>query len=775
MTPAQADQTNSPGDSAPDSGAPRTTDAAEPPAQNAAVRTAVGDTSPRSYRVGILWFLAIFLVALGLRGIYLYQVRACPFYGHEIMDSGFYREWGEALAAGERYWEGPYFRGPLYPYFLAGIYAVCGKSDLAPRIAQIILGAASCGLVYLIGTLAFRRRVGVLAGFMAATYGLFLYFEAELLIVTLAVFLDLLLIWLLLVTGDRRKPWLWLVCGGVLGLSAIARPNILLLSPAVLIWLAILHRPNLRRMLGYAACLVVGAALFIAPVTIRNYVAGEDRVLISSSAGVNFYIGNNPGSDGMSAIVPGTPAELWPGYYAQIERAEQAAGRSLKPSEVSRYYWGEGFDFIRDNPSEAALLLLKKFGYFWSRWEVSNNQDIRFVTDNFAPVVRYLPLTFLVVGPLGLLGLVLSLRRPRRLFPLWGFVLIYMVGVVAFFVTARYRAPVVPVLMVLGSHAVFWCLEQLRARRWLAAGYAVGVLAVAGIAAWQIPEGVEVGIGQSCGEAGIVLASQDRLDEAEDYLRQSLERYPDHPGMAKYWLSLGIIEMRQNSLFEAERCFTQAAALSPDDAETRKYLALMLAQQNKTDRAIGEFRRALVLAPDDAFVHANLGAALIRKGQVAEGIQKLRRAVEIDASNASYFEIIAVNLRAEQRLADAVRVVEAGLDVVGEDAGLLTAMARLLAAGPNVSILDPQRARRCAERACVLTNWGNPEAMDALAVAHVATGDIEQAISVAQRARQLAIQLGEQRLANAIGRRLQFYRSLRPRATSQPTAMPDKP
>ena len=96
--------------------------------------------------------------------------------------------------------------------------------------------------------------------------------------------------------------------------------------------------------------MTLGCLLPIVPVTIRNQVVGDDLVLISSQAGVNFYIGNNPLSDGRTAIVPGTPGGWWEGYHATIERAERATGRDLKPSPVSRYYFGEAFALTADPP-----------------------------------------------------------------------------------------------------------------------------------------------------------------------------------------------------------------------------------------------------------------------------------------------------------------------------------------------------------------------------------------------------------------------------------------
>ena len=42
----------------------------------------------------------------------------------------------------------------------------------------------------------------------------------------------------------------------------------------------------------------VGAGLAVFPVTLRNYVIGDDLVLVSAQGGANFYIGNGPDARG---------------------------------------------------------------------------------------------------------------------------------------------------------------------------------------------------------------------------------------------------------------------------------------------------------------------------------------------------------------------------------------------------------------------------------------------------------------------------------------------
>ena len=173
------------------------------------------------------------------------------------------------------------------------------------------------------------------------------------------------------------------------------------------------------------------------PITIRNYVIGDDHVLIASQGGVNFYIGNNPDADGCSAIIEGDPADWWSAHHAQIARGERALGHPPKGSEVSKWYLRQALHFMRDRPGQAARLLVAKLSYFWSHWEISNYLDIRFITSNYTPIVAYLPIGFWIIGlPASVyLGFGTS-AGPLGLW--WG--LVVGLAAVALFLLARVRA-----------------------------------------------------------------------------------------------------------------------------------------------------------------------------------------------------------------------------------------------------------------------------------------------------------------------------------------------
>jgi len=405
--------------------------------------------------------------ALGVRIVFFLLSRHNnPLFQHPIMDSLYHHEWALDIISGNFWGSEVFFRAPLYPYFLALLYKIGGSSIAFAVFCQHLMGCVTAVFIYFLCREYFARGIALLSGLIAALYWPFLYFEGELLIVSLILLLDVAFLWSLSIAVRRGDGRIFLASGMMLGLSAVARPSILIFVIALPF---ALHWGRVRLQSKAASSgwkketvlVLAGTLLFVAPVIVRNYVVGHDLVPIASQGGVNFYIGNNPGSDGRTAIVPGTRADWWGGYYDAIERAEKAEGRSLKPSEVSNYYFREGLKFIFDSPGAAAKLLLHKFRLFWAGGERSNNKYIYFFWHLTGMGRVPLP-GFWLVAPLGLLGAILLWRRRAALAPLYLFVITYMAGVVAFFVNARFRLPVVPVLILFASYAVFHLITAYR-------------------------------------------------------------------------------------------------------------------------------------------------------------------------------------------------------------------------------------------------------------------------------------------------------------------------
>lgn len=444
--------------------------------------------------------LAVFLVALAFRAAYLFSASRAPAFDALNMDPLYNIDWARCLATGQ--WSDPYtrlqhaafFRAPLFSYSAAGLFMAFGQSLSLLRGVQILMGSGSCVLAFLLARKCFDTRTGVLTGLVCAVYWVLIYFDSTFLLTVPLVFLGLLGFLFLFMALERQSPW-WAGAGGLmLGLFGITRADILPFYPVACLWalVAARHLPRPRRLL-LVALLAAGCLLPPALTTVRNRVVSGDWVVVASQGGVNFYIGNNPESNGMQAVVPGTRPTWWGGYDDTVAIAEKAAGRRLKASEVSRYWFDRSFAYIRQQPGHWLRLTARKAAAFVGGVEIPNNEPYENRQRDFLSL--RLPLNFGILFALFLVALPRMLRRapaaptagaPADLRPRFNmlillFVATYSATLIAFFVTGRYRVPLIPFVALGAAAAVFQFVDWVRARQFARAA-ALGGLAI-GLAA----------------------------------------------------------------------------------------------------------------------------------------------------------------------------------------------------------------------------------------------------------------------------------------------------
>ena len=579
------------------------------------------------------------------------------------MDPLYHTEWARALAAGETFMEGPFFRAPLYPWFLGLCFKLFGENFLVPRLIQVVFGTVSTGLCYLVGREAFDRTTGLLAALFIATYWVCIYFDGELLIPTLLVPLSLSALWVTL-TLVRRPSLIRTALAGLLwGLAAIARPNVLLFMPFLAIWLLLRHRPAWKQGVLTAAALSLGTLLPVLPISAYNFFVGGDTVLISSQAGVNFWIGNNPHSDGTSAIFPGGRQSWWGGYYDSIAQAEQEVGRSLKASEVSGHYGRKAWQFIVGQPGESLRHMLWKLRLFWVDWELGNNQPVRFYAFEFGPVTRWLPLGFAFLAPMGILGLLLSSRGGTARFPLWGFLIVYTAGVVLFFVCSRFRVPVLPVLAVYGAHAVIQLVSFLRARRFGALVTSAALLIPMVLVVRAVPASVDTSEAPGLHLLASLEYQSGNYAAAAHLLTQSLAVQPNfvngHRDLGFTLFSLGQLE-------NAERHLRVANRLQPNEPQVLGKLSEIYIRQGRFAEALEAALLSTRLAPGVSRGFYNLGYAYAQEGMSAEAVSAFAEALRLDPHCASCAISLSKLAVQEQRLADAERYLRLTIDIAKE-------------------------------------------------------------------------------------------------------------
>ena len=429
------------------------------------------------------------LLALCLRLAYLWEASQGPFGepGYLPIDARLYHAWAIDWLAGD--WPPPqtYYRPPLYTWFTGLVYAVAGPDPTAVKIVQSVLGAATSALVWAIGRELFPgSAVPLLAAAIWALCGTSIFFDAQLLPGSLDAFLQTALVWRLLVAGRTRRLAAWSLAGLLVGLCALHRGGALLLLPLLLVWIHLLPgwasqprasaaspsgRGPWRSFAPPALALLVPVALVIAPVAWRN--ASYDRLLegkagpletarrlatgrfvaIAESSAVNLRLGNAPVLRELNHVTHPDHFVVWDRLMGEPYRSGIGS-----TAEANRFILRETLREVAAQPVAWLGIMLEKARELVSGAEIPRNTSI-YPDRKYSRVLRVLlwkhGLAFPsgLIIPFGLAGIWLVRRSLRAHFVPLACLAVQALFVLAFFVTARYRLPSLPLLSLYAAHA----------------------------------------------------------------------------------------------------------------------------------------------------------------------------------------------------------------------------------------------------------------------------------------------------------------------------------
>jgi len=418
--------------------------------------------SIKKYEV-LVWGTAIFLIAFGLRLLHVFAItKNSPFFDILPGDLAAYDRWAQQIVREGFLGREIFYQDPLYPYFLAVIYAIIGRNFFWIYVIQSLIGAGTAVLIFLLGERLRARLAGIVGALFFAFYGPAIFFDGLLLKESLAAFLYAACFFFLLAGGIERPRPGHVLGGLALGLACLARANFLLLIPLLCLVLFLNRRADTRQRLLVAGLFFLGNMLVLVPVLARNYVVGGDLVLTTSQAGQNFFIGQNPKANGTYIALPFVRPDP---MYEQIDfqkEAQRRLGRSLKPSEVSQYWFSEGLTFIRNNPGAFFRLTWVKLRMFLNDYEIADNLNYYF-HQRYSKVLALTPISFGIMGPFFLIGLFFLVRERRLESSLLVFSQIaYILSVIAFYVFDRYRMPVIPVFCLIAGFGIDGVLKMVR-------------------------------------------------------------------------------------------------------------------------------------------------------------------------------------------------------------------------------------------------------------------------------------------------------------------------
>lgn len=350
---------------------------------------------------------------------------------------------------------------PLVPLYLAGLYAVFGRSPMPVALLHIALDIVTLVAIYAIGRRVGGDRVGLLAAAFTGFYP-YLIFQ-NLSVNDTAVFIMLLStgLWTVYRAAERRS-WRWALLGGaLLGVAALTKSLVVLMLPLIALWW---YRQNgLRPALGQAFALGTAFALVILPWVVRNTMVQGTLTFISTNDGSNLYQGNNPCVTDF----------MWQGWDAQWVDCLNPTPPGLSQPAESAWFRDQALTWLRENPGQIPELLLAKFVTLWSPEllprsvppgaSLANDAVLQYETPLFqaARIVHALYFgTLLVLAVVGL-GRAARMRQlTQRFGPVLIVIAVITLTYLIYHPSTRYRVSADPFVFVLSACAVVWLSDR---------------------------------------------------------------------------------------------------------------------------------------------------------------------------------------------------------------------------------------------------------------------------------------------------------------------------
>ncbi len=319
-------------------------------------------------------------------------------------------------------------RAPLFPFILAGVFKFFGQGYWPARIFQVCISSLVPVITYFVGKEIATKRIAMVSAYISVFYPFYVFYSAYILTETLFVFLSCLsLLYLIrfIKTGFYRDS---LLAGIFLGLSALTRP--IALGFGLFFVMCYFFTPK-HRLKG-SAIILSTMFLVVLPWTIRNYIVFEKFVPITTEAGRVFYSGANP-------------MNKTGGCIRHVDFIEPEETGSMGEVEASKYMFKKGSEFIRHNPVTFLKMSVKKVGRLW--------RIFPYWTSGFTNI-KYKLISIFSYGlilPFFFIGVFLSIRNWKLVLPLYCLIVYTSIFCMVFYGTMRFRLPLMPAVIVLGS------------------------------------------------------------------------------------------------------------------------------------------------------------------------------------------------------------------------------------------------------------------------------------------------------------------------------------
>lgn len=473
---------------------------------------------------------------------------------------------------------------PLYPMALRLVYALFGPNLWAAAGFGIACDTLTTFSIMLIARrLGARNSFAILAALLYAFYPLAIVYSCITMPNTLNALLAAAIVYGIL-RVPRDRPAAWAGLGLLAGFAALGWAAWLMIAIALLAyWLV--FRPSNGPTLPATLVFTLAFLLPLIPIARHNTRAEGSFVLLTTHGGFNFYMGNHERATGYPVRVQDFRMSARAMLEDAHRAAERAEGHTLSRAESSAWWSTRARAFWQAHPNDALKLTAYKLLLFWNRTDVDDLRMVeqsRLITGWFA--AHAWP-GFFFFGCLGLIGL---LRTPNAGAPRI-VILAGMTSLALYFITARYRLTLAPLLAAVGAGSIEAIGRDIRARKRLLIDIAI-ILATTACVAWPIA--VRDVRATDYHNAALQLLQVNRIQDSINMARAGLE-------------------------------------LDPRSADLYHVLGSGLFKQMDYAAAATAFARCTELDPAHPQAVYNWGLSLVRSGDYCGGLEVLTRAATI--------------------------------------------------------------------------------------------------------------------------------------------------
>ncbi|MEE8142679.1 MAG: tetratricopeptide repeat protein, partial [Planctomycetota bacterium] len=308
-------------------------------------------------------------------------------------------------------------------------------------------------------------------------------------------------------------------------------------------------------------------------------------------------------------------------------------------------------------------------------------------------------------------------------------------SVVLFFVTGRFRVPMVPLLIIFAAHGSLQLVQVFRAhdlRQLLGYGSTLLLLMLFCNSSFFCVRTVD-----QSRQASLLAYAHEQLGDQNQALRYYQEALHQNPSSLTQRYHVARVLLNLGRAAEALGELEAVHELLPHEAVVVNSLGMALAEEQRLPEALKRFQAAIELDGNFATAYRNLAVTHVRMSDWPAANQAFEKAIEVASENDEYRFLYGFALNLQGRQPEALEQFQEAVRLNPKNTGALEELAALL-----VEQRDPASAER-ALRQAIAVDPKRVSAHSQLGFLLGQLGNFQEAIQVYRSALELNPNLPE--------------------------------